>query len=145
MFTKIVHMMGSKVLKIQTLIHTTYAFWQTDISHFVPFLFFLPLQTFPVCTLQDRSVKSIYDTGVTVAWFLCFSRDSAIMRVIVSTGALQTWMWAPNCGGSAGIHCVPSFILAQANMQTEKFTHNLTRDQTPNPPTYSLPSDMLFY
>jgi hypothetical protein len=41
-------------------------------------------------------------------------------------------MWAPNYGGSAGIHCVPSFILAQVNMQTEKSTHNLTRDQTPN-------------
>lgn len=46
-------------------------------------------------------------------------------------------MWAPNCGGSAGIYCVPCFILAQVNMQTEKSTHNLTRDQTSNPLTYS--------
>jgi len=30
-------------------------------------------------------------------------------------------------------------------MQTEKSTHNLTRDQTPNPMTYSPLSDMLFY
>jgi hypothetical protein len=94
---------------------------------------------------KTKSVKSICDTMVTVGWVLCFSRDRAIVRVIVSTGALQTWMWAPNCGGSAGIHCVPSFILAQVNMQAQNSAHNLTRDQTRNIPTYIPPSDRLFF
>jgi len=57
---QIVHMMGSKVMKIQMLIHTTQAFWQSDICHFIPFLFFLSLHTFLVCKPTRQECKCIH-------------------------------------------------------------------------------------
>ena len=144
MFTKTVHVMGSKVMKIQIHVHTTQDLWQTDISHFTPFLFFWSLQTLLVCSQQYRSVKSICDTWVPLGY-------SSVPPVTV-----WSWQWSqkpysPECQPQTMVAVLVFFVFQMLSWhwwirrEIEVHTHNLTRNQTPNLLTHSPISVMSFY